>query len=95
MKKRWLAALSAVLVTGCSTIKQTATSSGSGTNQFRQIQMQVRTLGDAKQVAQALKAQNGATQTLGASGIEQSSTSQALEVVVKALIEAAAKGAKP
>lgn len=95
MRMRCLAAIAAVVMTGCSTIKQTATSAGDGTHKFQQIEMRVRTLGDAKQVAQALRAQNGATQTLGAQGLEQQSTSQALDVVLQALIQAAAKGVKP
>lgn len=79
---------------GCASITQTAETSGSGTNAVRRTTLQVRSLGDSKQIVERLKASNGATHSLGASGIEQETTSQALESAVRGAVEAAIGAAK-
>ncbi len=76
------------LTTGCATIHQSAETAGTGTNAVRRTELTVRTLGDAKQMVEKLRASNGTTQSLGASGVEQESTSAILGEVIKAAIEA-------
>lgn len=90
-----LALCVAALLTGCATINQTAESTGTGTNEVRKTTLTVRTLGDAKQVVERLQASNGKTHSLGAKGVEQESTSEVMERIVRAAVESAAKGAKP
>ena len=90
-----LALCAAALLTGCATINQTAESTGTGTNEVRKTTLTVRTLGDAKQVVERLQASNGKTHSLGAKGVEQESTSEVMERIVRAAVESAAKGAKP
>lgn len=92
---RMLCLVVSALITGCSTISQTAESTGGGTNEVRRTTLTVRTLGDAKQVVERLQASNGKTHSLGAKGVEQESTSEIMERIVRAAVESAAKGAKP
>jgi hypothetical protein len=106
MKPDWLrnvwkalaGAVAAVLVgelcTGCATIHQSAETAGTGTNAVRRTELTVRTLGDAKQMVEKLRASNGTTQSLGASGVEQESTSAVLGEVIKAAFEAGKGAAK-
>jgi hypothetical protein len=82
-----------LLLSGCTTITQTAETSG--TNEVRRTTLTVRSIGDAKQVVEKLQASNGKTHSLGAKGVEQETTSEIMERVVRAAVEAAAKGAKP
>lgn len=72
-----------VLCCGCSVIRQSATTEGAGTNLVRHTTLTVKTLGDAKQVVESLKASNGATHALGAAGVQQESTSEALQSLVQ------------
>lgn len=85
--------MAVVLLSGCTTIQQTAETSG--TNEVRRTTLTVRSLGDAKQVVEKLQASNGRTHSLGAKGVEQETTSEVMERVVRAAVEAAAKGARP
>jgi hypothetical protein len=82
-----------LLLSGCTTITQTAETSG--TNEVRRTTLTVRSIGDAKQVVEKLQASNGKTHSLGAKGVEQETTSEIMERVVRAAVEAAAKGARP
>lgn len=87
---RWMAALTACAgVVGCSVIRQSATTEGSGTNLVRQTTLTVKTLGDAKQVVESLKASNGATHSLGAAGVAQESTSEVFQNLVQLAVMAA------
>lgn len=91
--KNALAMAVVLLLSGCTTITQTAETSG--TNEVRRTTLSVRSIGDAKQVVEKLQASNGKTHSLGAKGVEQETTSEIMERVVRAAVEAAAKGAKP
>jgi hypothetical protein len=98
MKKlmRWMAALTACAgVVGCSVIRQSATTEGSGTNLVRHTTLTVKTLGDAKQVVESLKASNGSTHTLGAAGVQQESTSQLVTDLFSVALQAARMSAAP
>lgn len=88
-------ALFVLSLTGCSTIQQSAVTQGAGTNLVRQTTLSVRTLGDAKQLVAQLRASNGQTHSLGAQGIDQQSTSQALESAIGAAVRAAVGAANP
>jgi hypothetical protein len=90
---RYALAMAVVLLAGCTTIQQTAETSA--TNEVRRTTLTVRSLGDAKQVVEKLQASNGRTHSLGAKGVEQETTSEIMERVVRAAVEAAAKGARP
>jgi hypothetical protein len=90
---RYALAMAVVLLAGCTTIQQTAETSD--TNEVRRTTLTVRSLGDAKQVVEKLQASNGRTHSLGAKGVEQETTSEVMERVVRAAVEAAAKGARP
>lgn len=74
---------------GCSVIRQSATTEGSGTNLVRHTHLTVKTLGDAKQVVESLRASNGATHSLGASGVAQESTSEVVQSLVQLAVMAA------
>ena len=91
--KNALAMAVVLLLSGCTTITQTAETSG--TNEVRRTTLTVRSIGDAKQVVEKLQASNGRTHSLGAKGVEQETTSEVMERVVRAAVEAAAKGARP
>lgn len=93
--KRLCSILAFCALTGCSTIHQVAESSGAGTNEVRRTELRIRSLGDSKQVVERVRASNGKTHSLGAVGVEQETTSQALETFLQALMQAAAKSAKP
>jgi hypothetical protein len=95
MKKLIFIAAAALMACGCSSIQQTAATSGAGTNLVRQTTLRVRTLGDAKQLVAQLRASNGATHNLGAQGIDQQSTSQALESAIGAAVRAAIGASNP
>ena len=73
---------------------QTAETTGTGTNEVRKTTMTVRTLGDAKQLVEKLRASNGKTHALGAQGVEQESTSEALEWISKGLMQGAIEAMK-
>lgn len=81
--------LCACLVCGCSVIRQHATTEGSGTNLVRHTSLTVKTLGDAKQVVESLRASNGATHSLGASGVAQESSSEVIQNLVQLAVMAA------
>lgn len=83
MKTRILAMIAGCVFCGCSVIRQSASTEGSGTNLVRHTHLTVKTLGDAKQVVESLKASNGATHSLGAAGVQQESTSEALQSLVQ------------
>lgn len=87
--------LVACVACGCTSIRQTAETTGSGTNEVRKTTLAVTTLGDAKQVVERLQASNGKAHSLGAKGVEQESTSELMERIVRAAVESAAKGARP
>lgn len=78
-----------VWLCGCSVIRQSATTEGSGTNLVRHTHLTVKTLGDAKQVVESLRASNGATHSLGASGVAQESTSEVVQSLVQLAVMAA------
>ena len=89
----WSCAL-ALVFCGCATIRQTAESSGAGTNSVRHTTLTVRTLGDAKQIVESLRASNSEkTQTLGAKGIEQESTTTNLNAIIGDIVAAAVRAA--
>lgn len=93
---RWMAAVAAVVaMVGCSVIRQSARTEGSGTNLVRHTTLTVKTLGDAKQVVESLKASNGSTHTLGAAGIQQESTSQLVTDLFSVALQAARMSAAP
>lgn len=93
---RWMAAVAAVLaMVGCSVIRQSARTEGSGTNLVRHTTLTVKTLGDAKQVVESLKASNGSTHTLGAAGVQQESTSQLVTDLFSVALQAARMSAAP
>lgn len=80
---------------GCSSIEQSAqtvTTQAGATN--RTTSVKVRTLFDAKQVVAALKASNGATHNLGASGVDQQSTSEFAQKIVEGAVKGAIEAAK-
>lgn len=86
----WLASAAAVAsMLGCSVIRQSASTEGAGTNLVRHTSLTVKTLGDAKQVVESLRASNGATHSLGASGVAQESTSEVLQNLVQLAVMAA------
>ena len=77
---RWMAALTAcAAIVGCSVIRQSATTEGSGANLVRQTTLTVK----------SLKASNGATHSLGAAGVAQESTSEVLQNLVQLAVMAA------
>lgn len=84
----------AALVSGCATIHQTAETAGTGTNEVRKTTMTVRTLGDAKQLVEKLRASNGKTHALGAQGLEQESSSEAIERISKGIMQGAIEAMK-
>lgn len=84
-----LALLLVFVVSGCSVVRQSARTEGAGTNLVRHTSLVVKTLGDAKQVVESLRASNGATHSLGASGVAQESTSEALQSLVQLAVMAA------
>lgn len=88
MKTFWMLWL-ACLACGCSVIRQHATTEGQGTNLVRVTSLTVKTLGDAKQVIESLRASNGATHSLGASGVQQESTSEVVQNLVQLAVMAA------
>jgi hypothetical protein len=91
-----MAAVAAVLaMVGCSVIRQSARTEGSGTNLVRHTTLTVKTLGDAKQVVESLKASNGSTHTLGAAGVQQESTSQLVTDLFSVALQAARMSAAP
>lgn len=93
---RWMAAVAAlVAMVGCSVIRQSARTEGSGTNLVRHTTLTVKTLGDAKQVVESLKASNGSTHTLGAAGVQQESTSQLVTDLFSVALQAARMSAAP
>lgn len=93
---RWMAAVAAVVaMVGCSVIRQSARTEGSGTNLVRHTTLTVKTLGDAKQVVESLKASNGSTHTLGAAGVQQESTSQLVTDLFSVALQAARMSAAP
>lgn len=83
-----------LMQTGCATIAQTAESAGAGTNRTARTTLTVRTLGDAKQMVEKLRASNGQTHSLGAQGVEQESTSAIVGEILKAAFEAGKSAAK-
>lgn len=93
---RWMAAVAVVVaMVGCSVIRQSARTEGTGTNLVRDTTLTVKTLGDAKQVVESLKASNGSTHTLGAAGIQQESTSQLITDLFSVALQAARMSAAP
>lgn len=88
MKTLWTL-VCAWLVCGCSVIRQHATTEGAGTNLVRHTSLTVKTLGDAKQVVESLRASNGATHSLGASGVAQESSSEVIQNLVQLAVMAA------
>ena len=93
---RWMAAVAAVVaIVGCSVIRQSARTEGTGTNLVRHTTLTVKTLGDAKQVVESLKASNGSTHTLGAAGVQQESTSQLVTDLFSVALQAARMSAAP
>ena len=86
-------ALACLVVTvGCTTIKQEARETGTN-GVVRIVTMSIRTTGDAKAVVERLNASNGKTQSLGARGVEESSSSTNVNALVESVVSAAIKAA--
>jgi hypothetical protein len=88
MKPFMVGFLAVAFLCGCSSVRQTATTSTDGTNQVRTTTLRVHTLGDAKQVIQSLRASNGQTHSLGAAGVEQQTTSDLMLQLLRSAFEA-------
>lgn len=88
--------VSVLLLVGCSSIQQEAvtTSTANGVTN-RMTRLKVKTLFDAKQVVNAVRASNGATQSLGATGIEQETTTKVVGDIVDRAVTAGIKAGKP
>lgn len=83
----------ALVVCGCSSIRQTAETTGSGTNIVRRTTLSVRSLGDARQLVESLRASNGSTHSLGARGLEQETTTTNVNALVSDIVAAAVRAA--
>lgn len=86
--------IAALWLVGCSTVRQTAVTRREGTNSVQVTEIRVSALGDAKNLVEKVKATNGATQSLGASGVSQETTSDLLREVIGAAIAAGKAAAK-
>ena len=94
MRTTFAIAFSLALV-GCTSIRQTAESTGSGTNAVRSTTILIRTTGDARQVVDSLRAANSdKSQSLGAKGIEESGSTTNLSALIEGVVSAAIRAAK-
>jgi hypothetical protein len=82
----WLSAMVAVCVAGCASVTQRATTTettmatnGPQVIVERETTAKLRTLFDSKQSVEKLRASNGKTQSLGATGVENEATTAGLQ----------------